>query len=150
MSTRPRKIYRIEIHSQNKLDPNRTQCDNFFPVDVGEIPIDNGAQWQWALENFVTNTTTSITGLLFNLVSASQPNSYSTSTKGPSFLGMATRLTQYNRYINFNSIGCPMGDTTWLRNGRAHIQLTDHNNNIYADIQWVAMICVWEVPHILV
>ena len=138
------------IYSQNKLDPSRRQTDNTFAVDVGEIPEDNGAQWQWALESFVTPITAIPTSLLFHLTSVSQPNSYSTATGGPSFLGLATRGVVWNRYINFNSIGQPMGDTTWLRNGRVNIQITDINNAIYNDLQWCASICVWEVPPIFV
>lgn len=132
------------------MDPAKRQTDNSFEINIGEIPEDNGAQWQWALESFVTTVTSNPTSLLFHLTSASQPNSFSTVTKGSSFLGMSIRGLSYNRNINFNSIGQPMGDTTWLRSGRVNIQITDINYAIYADLQWVAVICVWEVPHILV
>ena len=150
MITRPRKIYRIAIYSQNKLDPAKRQTDNSFEINVGEIPEDNSCQYQWALESFVTTVTSLPTSLLFHLTSASQPNSFSTATKGSSFLGMSIRGVSYNRFINFNSIGQPMGDTTWLRSGRVNIQITDINNAIYNDLQWVCTICVWEIPRILV
>ena len=143
-----RKIYRVMIYSQNRINQTLTSMDNSYAIDVGDLPLnDNTHHWQWAVESFAAPTFTANSTIQFSIMNSSQPNSYSTSNKSNNFVGMIMRGVSYNRYVNFDSMGIPIGNTDWLRSGIVQIKITDLSNVVLTpDVQWSAMICIWRIP----
>ena len=115
------KFYRICLYSTNAISVGSNGQDCTFQIDIPEsLPLDAQTQWQYAPEYFVSNTSiTSVTGILVNITNLTQPNTYSTMTKGPNFTVLGLRgLPLYQRYINFNSIGYPIANINFMRGGR--------------------------------
>ena len=119
-----RKIYRVMIYSQNRINQTLSSMDNSYAIDVGDLPLnDSTHHWQWAVESFAAPTFTVNSTIQFSIMNSSQPNSYSTSNKSNNFVGMIMRGISFYRYVNFDSMGIPIGNTDWLRSGIVQIKL---------------------------
>jgi len=72
-----RKIYRVMIYSQNRINQTLTSMDNSYAIDVGDIPLNNNEhQWQWAVESFASPTFSINSTIQFSIMNSSQPSSY--------------------------------------------------------------------------
>ena len=143
-----KKVYRIVINSNDRLylDNLHSHSDNYYNINVASLQLETGCKYQMAIESFTSDTTDGLNAFMFNIMSVGQPDSYYSSTKGPNFCLYVAKTWSYNRPINFDSIGCPMGNIEWLRSGCIQIKLTYLYDNVQFNYHWAAVLCIWEMP----
>ena len=139
------KFYRILISSANLL--SWTLSDGWYQIDIPEVLVfDTKKNWQYALEFFVTDSASNITGLSVNIPSLTQPNTYSTLSKSTCTTLTVLRGTNYNRIVTFDSIGYPLAHCNFLRSSRINVQFTDLVGNLTnLGGNFSLMLVVWEI-----
>ena len=109
------KIYRIAINSFDRIFLENPVNDNWYNINVGEIPeMQSDIKWQWAVESFMIPLTAGFpsvaTSIYVNIPSLPQPNSYSTITNCENTIALTHKYAEHSRWLNFDSVGCPLHD----------------------------------------
>ena len=81
-----KNVYRVLINSKDRLYQTGSKGDNYYNIDVPPgLKIESGYTYHMAIESFVSDSTAAFSSLQFNIMNATQPDTYYSITKNSSF-----------------------------------------------------------------
>jgi hypothetical protein len=148
---RAHKIYRIVINAYDRIFRLDPANNNWYNINVGEIPLQSSdTKWQWAVESFliplIAGFPSVATSYYVDIPSLPQPNSYSTITNCENTVALTHKHAEHSRFLNFDSVGCPLRDLTWMRSGRINIRITNALGQLTDTQAFIMVLVVWEIP----
>lgn len=151
MGRRPHKIYRIVLNSKDRINAFEHASNSWFHINVGEVPLQNSnIKWQWAIESFLIPlfppVPLVITSLYVDIPSIIQPNSFSTITKCENTVAIISKTFEYTNRLNYDSIGVPLTDLSWLRGGTINVKVSDALGTPAGLVGFQCVLVVWEIP----
>ena len=82
----PKSVYRILINSKDRLNQTGSKGDNYYNIEIPPgLKIETGYTYHMAIESFVSDSTAAFSSLQFNIMNATQPDTYYSITKNPGF-----------------------------------------------------------------
>jgi len=146
-----KESFRIIINSADLL--RGSISDGFFQISVQKTKLlDPNMQWQFDIENFITNTNVAfaqtVSAIVINIPTLLQLNSYNTHTSSSSFQMLMLTTNSFSKSIQHNTIGHLLPSIEFLNRGVLELSFTDITgaslgNGLGA---WSLSLLVWEVP----